>query len=43
MKTLPFFDLNSGHMMPQVGLGIHQVTEEELRPALTAALDAGYR
>ena len=43
MPNPPVFYLNSGQKMPQIGLGIHQVTEEELRPAIHTALEAGYR
>lgn len=43
MPGPPLLSLNSGQKMPQIGLGIHQVSEEEMRPAISTALDAGYR
>lgn len=29
--------------MPKIGLGVYKITEEEMEPAVTAALEAGYR
>ena len=43
MMTCPRLPLNSGHSMPQVGLGIHQVGEDDLRVAVESALELGYR
>ncbi len=35
--------LNNGYPMPKIGLGVYKITEEEMEPAVTAALEAGYR
>ncbi|MDN6748981.1 MAG: aldo/keto reductase, partial [Staphylococcus equorum] len=35
--------LNNGYPMPRVGLGVYKITDEEMEPAVTAAIEAGYR
>ena len=35
--------LNNGRKMPQLGLGVYKVTDEEIHTAAEAALEAGYR
>jgi 2,5-diketo-D-gluconate reductase A len=41
--TTPSIRLNDGHEMPQLGLGVWQVPNEEAASAVTAAISAGYR
>ena len=35
--------LNNGVKMPPLGMGVFRMTEDEVRSALPAALEAGYR
>ncbi|WP_018260956.1 aldo/keto reductase [Methylobacterium sp. WSM2598] len=41
--TLPRVQLNDGHAMPQLGLGVWQIAEERLPDVVAAAIGAGYR
>ncbi|PWI41537.1 aldo/keto reductase [Streptomyces sp. ICBB 8177] len=43
MSKVPFITLNNGVTMPQLGLGVWQVPDDEATRAVTTALDAGYR
>jgi 2,5-diketo-D-gluconate reductase A len=36
-------ELRDGHLMPQLGFGVWQVSNEEVVPAVATALEAGYR
>lgn len=40
---VPLLDLNDARRLPQLGFGVWQVSNEEVTPAVTAALEAGYR
>lgn len=39
----PQLELNDGHQIPQLGLGVFQVQPEETRQAVSLALQTGYR
>jgi 2,5-diketo-D-gluconate reductase A len=41
--AVPAVTLNDGRMIPQLGLGVWQIPDEEATAAVRAALDAGYR
>ena len=43
MNTTPDITLNNNVTMPQLGLGVWQVSDEEATAAVTHALSAGYR
>ncbi|GAB7191313.1 aldo/keto reductase [Kineococcus sp. NUM-3379] len=43
MSTVPRVPLNNGVEMPQLGLGVWQVPDDEATAAVTTALEAGYR
>lgn len=43
MSKVPFITLNNGVKMPQLGLGVWQVPDDEATRAVTTALEAGYR
>lgn len=43
MSKVPVITLNNGVQMPQLGLGVWQVPDDEATAAVTTALDAGYR
>jgi len=43
MTTIPFVTLNNGVRMPQLGLGVWQVSGPDVVGAIHAALNAGYR
>lgn len=40
---VPAVNLNDGGSIPQLGFGVWQVSNEEVVPAVTAAIEAGYR
>jgi 2,5-diketo-D-gluconate reductase A len=42
-SAIPAIELNDGHTIPQVGFGVFQIPPEDTVPAVTAALEAGYR
>ncbi len=42
-NNIPLIELNDGKQMPQLGFGVWQVSNEEVVPAVAAALEAGYR
>lgn len=35
--------LNNGYPMPSIGLGVYKITDEDMKGAVNAALEAGYR
>ena len=41
--NVPNIKLNSGHQMPQFGLGVWQANDQEATAAVMAALRDGYR
>lgn len=41
--TAPTLILNDGHAIPQLGLGTSPLTDEQVAPAIVAAVAAGYR
>ena len=43
MNTIPFLTLNDSHSIPQLGLGMWQVPDDQAVPVITEALNAGYR
>lgn len=43
MAEQTYFELNNGVKMPALGLGVFQMSDEEVREAVPAAVDAGYR
>lgn len=44
MTNIPTLQLNSGHNMPLLGLGVYKATGEgEVEHAITSALESGYR
>ena len=43
MTAAPFITLHDGSHIPQLGLGVWQVSDAQAGPALAAAFDAGYR
>ncbi|KAK7070729.1 hypothetical protein SK128_023998 [Halocaridina rubra] len=43
LEKIPAVELPNGHNMPVIGLGTYKSSKEELRAALTAALECGYR
>lgn len=43
MGTTPTFTLNNGVEMPRLGFGVFQIPPDETAPAVTTALDSGYR
>lgn len=43
MSNVPNITLNNGVTIPQLGFGVWQVPDEEVTPAVAAALEAGYR
>lgn len=43
MSNVPTITLNNGVAMPQLGFGVWQVPDDEVRKAVTHALEAGYR
>lgn len=42
-STIPTVTLNNGVQMPQLGLGVFQMDDADVRDAVPTALDAGYR
>ncbi|MDS1271720.1 aldo/keto reductase [Lipingzhangella sp. LS1_29] len=40
---MPTVTLNTGATMPQLGFGVFQIPDDEVVPAVTTALEAGYR
>ncbi|MCP3425238.1 aldo/keto reductase [Rothia sp. AR01] len=43
MTTVPTTTLNNGVQMPQLGLGVFQMDDAQVRETIPMALDAGYR
>jgi len=43
MAAVPTLTMNDGRPIPQLGFGVFQVPPEQTTPAVSAALDAGYR
>jgi 2,5-diketo-D-gluconate reductase A len=43
MTAVPTLSLNDGHRIPQLGFGVWQVSAEDIVPAVTKALEVGYR
>ena len=43
MTSAPLTELNDGRSIPQLGLGVWQMTDDEATAAVSHALDAGYR
>jgi 2,5-diketo-D-gluconate reductase A len=43
MTAAPFITLHDGSQIPQLGLGVWQVSDAQAGPALAAAFEAGYR
>lgn len=43
MSEVPSITLNNGVSMPQLGFGVWQVPDEEATPAVSKALETGYR
>jgi diketogulonate reductase-like aldo/keto reductase len=43
VSTIPSITLNNGLAMPQLGLGVWQVPDEEAAAAVRTAIEAGYR
>lgn len=43
MPTPELITLNDGHSIPQIGLGVFQMSNEEAHSSTLAALEAGYR
>jgi 2,5-diketo-D-gluconate reductase A len=43
MAAVPTLTMNDGRPIPQLGFGVFQVPPEQTTPAVTAALDSGYR
>jgi 2,5-diketo-D-gluconate reductase A len=41
--TAPTIRLNDGNAIPQIGLGTSPLTDDEVRPVVAAAIEAGYR
>jgi len=41
--TAPTVELNDGSTMPQLGLGVFRMTDDEAETATTSSLDAGYQ
>lgn len=35
--------LSDGNLIPRLGLGVYEMSDQEASPALTWALEAGYR
>ncbi|MDR0588799.1 MAG: aldo/keto reductase [Burkholderiales bacterium] len=43
MMNEPFFTLNDGFAMPQLGLGVWGIENKDVPPVVSSALEAGYR
>ena len=43
MTSAPLIELNDGNSIPQLGLGVWQLTDEEATAAVSDALETGYR
>ncbi|HEX8446011.1 MAG TPA: aldo/keto reductase [Sphingomonas sp.] len=43
MTDQPSLTLNDGHNMPQIGLGVYQIPDDDTARVVQAAIDAGYR
>ena len=43
MPTIPAINLNDGQTMPQLGFGVWRVSNHEVGPIVSEALEAGYR
>ena len=41
--TTPTLRLNNGHTIPQIGLGTWPLSDDEVAPAVVAAIETGYR
>ena len=42
-SLVPTVDLNDGHAIPQLGFGVFQIPPKDTAPAVSVALEAGYR
>jgi 2,5-diketo-D-gluconate reductase A len=43
LTTSPTITLNNGVQIPQLGFGVYQISTEDIVPALTKAVEVGYR
>lgn len=43
MTTSPTITLNNGVQIPQLGFGVYQISTDDIVPALTKAVEVGYR
>ena len=43
MNSVPMIELNDGHEIPQLGLGVFQIPPGETARTVAAALEIGYR
>ena len=43
VSKIPLIELNDGEHIPQLGFGVWQVSNEEVTPAVSEAIKAGYR
>ena len=41
--TVPQLTLNDGNTIPQLGFGVWQISTDDIVPAVTTALETGYR
>jgi 2,5-diketo-D-gluconate reductase A len=41
--SVPALQLNDGHSIPQLGFGVFQIDPRETAPAVSEALEVGYR
>lgn len=41
--NIPGITLNDGRQVPQLGLGVWQISAEDIVPAVSTALETGYR
>jgi 2,5-diketo-D-gluconate reductase A len=43
MTSVPTIQLNDGHLIPQLGFGVWQVSTEDIVASVATALEIGYR
>ena len=43
MSNIPNVELNDGHSMPQIGLGLWKIEDDQTESIVSTAIDAGYR
>ena len=43
MSSIPLLALNSGHRIPQLGLGVFKIEPEQTADVVVSALEVGYR